>query len=105
MKSYKQNKMAKSQMKSIPIVIGEPLETRIMRAMTNNEPIGSESPLIYTERKEGVIPAYNIRSDKWEVAAEAMGSIEKSIIARSDQIKKQEEEAAKAAEEGGEAGT
>ena len=32
-------------------------------------------PLIYTERKTGVNPEYNIRTDRFMIAMEAMGKI------------------------------
>ena len=46
--------------------------------MSNNEPISDQAPLIYTERKEGVNPDYDIRSDRFEFALDAMSKIEKS---------------------------
>ena len=42
---------------------GERLECKIERMTENNEPIGETAPLIYTPRKEGVIAAYDIRTD------------------------------------------
>ena len=41
--------------------------------------------LIYTERKEGVIPAYDVRTDRFEIAIEAMGKVVKSNIAKREQ--------------------
>ena len=41
----------------------------------NNEPIGDSAPLIYTPRKDGVIAAYDIRTDKWDIALEAMSKV------------------------------
>ena len=46
--------------------------------MSNNEPIHDEAPLIYTERKEGIVPDYDIRSDRFDFALDAMSKIEKS---------------------------
>ena len=39
---------------------GESIEVMIKRAIENGEKLGEEAPLIYTERKEGVLPGYNI---------------------------------------------
>ena len=36
------------------------------------------APIIYTERKDGVIPAYNIRTDKWDIALTAMDQVNKN---------------------------
>ena len=43
--------------------------------MSQEEPIKDQVPLIYTERKTGVNPEYNIRTDRFMVAMEAMGKI------------------------------
>ena len=45
---------------------------------------GDGAPEIFTERKDGVISAYNIRTDRWEVAAEAMDKVSGSIQAKRD---------------------
>ena len=54
------------------LVEGERLELKIDRMTQNNEPIGDSAPLIYTPRKDGVIAAYDIRTDKWDIALDAM---------------------------------
>ena len=43
--------------------------------MSQEEPIKDQVPLIYTERKTGVNPEYNIRTDRFMIAMEAMGKI------------------------------
>ena len=50
------------------------------------------------ERKEGVIPAYDVRTDRFEIAVEAMGKVVKSNVAKREQAaaKKATEEAAAA---------
>ena len=40
------------------------------------------APIIYTERKDGVLPAYDIRTDRWEIAQEAMAKNLKAIDAK-----------------------
>ena len=57
------------------LVEGERIELKIDRMTQNNEPIGDSAPLIYTPRKEGVIAAYDIRTDKWDIALEAMRKV------------------------------
>ena len=74
----------KSQLESVEIVEGEPIELKIERITNNNEPITDGAPEIFTERKDGVISAYNIRTDRWEVAAEAMDKVSGTIQAMRD---------------------
>ena len=47
---------------------GEFIEEKVARVVENKEPIEDGAPIIYTERKDGVIPAYNIRTDKWDIS-------------------------------------
>ena len=55
--------------------IGESLEEKVRRVTETNQPIEAISPMIYTERKDGVLPAYDIRADKWDIAQSAMNTI------------------------------
>lgn len=57
---------------------GERLELKIDRMTQNNEPIGDSVPLIYTPRKDGVIAAYDIRTDKWDIALDAMEKVNRT---------------------------
>ena len=54
------------------------------RILNNGEPISDGAPEIYTDRKEGVIGGYDIRTDRWEVAADAMDTVQKNIQAKRD---------------------
>ncbi|QCS36883.1 hypothetical protein [Tortoise microvirus 19] len=47
--------------------------------------------LLYTERKDGVVPITNIRSDRMELAMEALDTVERTRIARRDAPAKVEE--------------
>lgn len=60
------------------LVEGERIELKIDRMTQNNEPIGDSAPLIYTARKDGVIAAYDIRTDKWDIALDAMEKVNKT---------------------------
>lgn len=82
---YKVPTMAKSQMTSCEVVEGETIEQKIERIVSNKEPIKDGSPEIFTERKDGVIAAYNIRTDRWEIAAEAMDAVSRSIQAKREE--------------------
>lgn len=61
-----------------PLTEGERLELKIDRMTQNNEPIGDSAPLIYTPRKDGVIAAYDIRTDKWDIALDAMEKVNRT---------------------------
>lgn len=63
---------------------GESLPIKIQRLIKNKEPLDGTVPLTYTERKDGVKAEYNIRTDRWEIAAEAMDKVTKSNIAKRD---------------------
>jgi len=73
-----------SQLESVEVVEGEPIEHKIERVVSNKEPITDGAPSIFTERKEGVVSAYNIRTDRWEIASEAMDKVSGSIQAKRD---------------------
>jgi hypothetical protein len=51
---------------------GERIEDKVARLFEENQPINDGAPLIYTERKYGVLPAYDIRTDRFAIAQEAM---------------------------------
>ena len=81
---YIYRKPNKSSLSSVETVEGEPIEHKIERIVSNKEPISDGAPEIFTERKEGVKSAYNIRTDRWEIASEAMSKVEGSIQAKRD---------------------
>ena len=68
-----------------PTEIGESIEEKCRRIVENNEPITDGAPLIYTERKEGVLPQYDIRTDRWDLAQTAMDKVTASITAQREQ--------------------
>lgn len=63
-------------------VEGETMEMKMRRILNNKEPITDGAPMIYTERKDGVLAGYNIRTDRFEVAAELTEKNAKSVAAR-----------------------
>ena len=63
---------------------GERIETKVERIVNKNEPITDGAELIFTERKEGVRPEFNIRTDRFEVAIEAMDKVYQSKIAKRE---------------------
>lgn len=61
----------------------EGLEKKLQRIIENKEPIEAVAPIIYTDKKNGVMPEYDIRTDRFDVAMEAMGKIRKSELAKA----------------------
>ena len=49
------------------------------------KPIDNSRGLVYTERKDGVLPAYDIRTDRFELAVEATDKIAKSYLAKREE--------------------
>jgi hypothetical protein len=74
---YKINKRIKTSLIVNQSTEGETIEMKMERIVNNKEPIKDGAPLIYTERKDGIIPAYDIRTDRWEIAIDAMNVAEK----------------------------
>ena len=72
---------------------GECIEEKVRRIAENKEPIEDSSPLLHTNRKDGVNADYNIRTDRWDVAIEAMDKVAKAKIAQRDERERKENEA------------
>lgn len=70
---------------------GKTIENVIAVMMENKEQIKAESPMLYTEKKAGVLPQYNIRADKWEIAQKAMDRVNKEKIAKGLSMENQKE--------------
>lgn len=71
---------------------GETIESKMRRVTLNKEPITDSAELIYTERKDGVQPGYDIRTDRFEVAVEAFDKIDKTHKARREERHKTPEQ-------------
>lgn len=61
--------------KANPSVRGENIEIKVARMIDNEEPIKDSVPMIYTEMKDGVRPEYDIRTDRFMIAMNAMDKI------------------------------
>ncbi len=93
---YINRKQIKSRVPGMEAIEGEPIEHKMERILNNKEPITDGAPEIYTERKDGVGAQYNIRTDRWELAAEAMDIKSRNIQAKRDakaEKRKEEKEA------------
>lgn len=73
-------------------VQGETIEQKIERIVSNKEPITDGAPLIYTDRKDGVQPDYDIRTDRWDAAITAMDKVTKSKLAKRAEYLKERDE-------------
>ena len=85
-------KYQKTQINCNDSILDISLERQLEKVVAGKEPIDSSSPLIYTERKEGVLPQYNIRTDRFDLALEAMGVVDKSYKAKREEKLKATEE-------------
>lgn len=63
-------------------VEGESIEVKVQRIVENNEPISDGAPIIFTDRRDGVLPAYDIRTDRFELAIDGMDYVAKSNLAK-----------------------
>ena len=87
---YKTPKNTKTSIKLNQSLEGETIEDKVERVTTNKEQIKDGAPLIYTDRNEGVKAGYDIRTDRFEIAIEAMDKVQKSVIAKREQKAKME---------------
>lgn len=67
---------------------GESIEMKMERVLHSGEPIEDGAPTIYTPRKDGVRPEYNIRTDRFDVALDAMDTVSRSQLAKRMEIYK-----------------
>lgn len=64
---------------------GHSIEEEVRHAVACNEPIQGGAPSdLFTERSQGVLPQYDIRTDTWAIAQNAMDKVARSAIARRD---------------------
>lgn len=64
---------------------GQSIEDRCKKLVETGEPIKDTSPLIYTPKDKGVMPQYDVRTDKWEIAQNAMDRVNRERIAKGQQ--------------------
>lgn len=83
---YRQQNLPKNTLKGIKPYKGESVEKKVARAMSNKEPLKDKAPLIYTDRKDGVNPDHDIRTDKWEYLVEGHNALAKTKRAKRDHV-------------------
>lgn len=67
----------------------ETLAEKLRRMTEQKEPIKEEVEIIYTNKKDGVEPGYDIRTDRFEVAriaAEKLGKAEATKALKSEEL-------------------
>lgn len=82
---YRKQPMKSSKLYVSESYEAESIEVKIQRLMNNKEAPDQMSPLIYTERAEGVRASTNIRTDKWEIAIDAMNKVQETHAAKREQ--------------------
>lgn len=58
--------------------VGKSLEEELNEATTSKKPIEMTTELIFTNEKDGVLPQYNVRTDKQEIAIDIANKHEAS---------------------------
>lgn len=82
---YKYQRPTKTTIQVNTSYAGERIEEKINRIVNNKEPISDGAPLIYTDRSEGIKAETNIKTDRWEIAVEAMDYVSKSHMAKREE--------------------
>lgn len=70
---------------AVDTIEGEIIEKKIQRIMDEKIPIDESAPIIYTERKNGINPAHDVRTDRFDLALEAMEIETKNRIAANEE--------------------
>lgn len=69
----------------------EGLEVILRRIQETKEPIKDTKPIIYTDKKDGVLPGYNIRTDRFEIMREAVEKMAKADASKIGKAKEKVE--------------
>ncbi len=80
---YKQNKIIKTSIRNNQSTEGQTLERQLEVIMENKQPLDASAPLIYTAPDE-ILGGMNPRTDRFELAIDALGAIDKSNIAKRE---------------------
>ena len=72
-------------MLAVDTVEGEIIEKKMQRIMDEKSPIDDSAPIIYTEKKNGINPAHDVRTDRFDLALEAMEIETKNRIATNEE--------------------
>lgn len=81
---YTHLKASKTTLKVNKALEGETIEAKVRRITEQQDPITDGAPQIFTERKDGVLPEHNIRTDRFELAVEAMDKVTTNKLAKRE---------------------
>lgn len=81
----KDRQIRASRLTGIKTTEGSSLEEILERRLQNKEPIGVEVGVIHTKRADGTLPAYNIRTDRFDLALDGIDRIQKSETAKREE--------------------
>lgn len=65
--------------------VAESIEEKMRKVMAGADTVDDTADIIYTKRAEGVLPQYDIRTDRFEIAMEAMDKCSKTILAKREE--------------------
>lgn len=82
---FKRQQIQKSSIQTNKCYEGQSIEDRVELIVNNGESITDGAPTIYTARSEGVQPAYDVRTDRWDVAIDGMDYVSKSRVAQREE--------------------
>lgn len=66
--------------------VADSIEQEMRRARSNKEPIKATAKITYNDRKEGVLPQHDIRTDRFEIALMATDKIHASKYAERQSL-------------------
>lgn len=81
---HKPNKREKTSLRVSKIQEGETMEHKMQRMMQQGADVNDVTELIFTERKEGVIPETDVRNEAWDVAVEATDAASRDHLTKRD---------------------
>ena len=88
---YKRETPKKTDIRVNESVEGYTIEQKVEMLIENNEPTDMGTPREYQERSAGVNPACDIRTDRFDIALEATGKVQKSYTTKREEARKARE--------------
>lgn len=68
---YRKIEYKNSGLSGVQLYQAKSIEREMEEIITQKKPIENAAPLMYTEKKDGVIEDFDIRTDKWEAMQRA----------------------------------
>ena len=81
---YKKNKMPRTNFAINKSYEGESIEQKIRTATEQGHPIDEGAPMIFPPDPERGNPSHDIRADKFEIAQESIGEVQKAKAAKGE---------------------